>query len=171
LPVFPILSVLAYRRARELAKRLSVDVPGHATFGLVLSGLALVMLPLTLVVGLFADNAAEERTEKRIAALEARLATAAVQPNLDLTTACALAELHALKNGYADQRGKHLMQFDCGGTLGGTPSHPVLDRLAFTSDVNDKRLEVSACLEHGARWFVKELRADHACPVVTDAPR
>ena len=163
LPVFPILSILAWRRTRDLARRHSVDVPGRATFGLVLSSLALVLLPVSIVVGIVTDNASEARTAQRIGELETKVAATASAPTLDWQTACSLAELYALRNGYSEQRGKNLIQFDCGGTMSGTPARPVLDRVAFSTDVNDKRFEVSACFEKGARWSVRELRADRTC--------
>jgi hypothetical protein len=163
LPVFSIISVVSYLRARKLSRQLGADVPGLATFGFLLSVFWLVVSPAFLVWAFVRDSAAKDRADQRIAVLETQVAAGVQAATLDWATACALAELHALKTGHAGEQGKHLVHFDCVGTLGGTPARPSLDRFTFGEDNSNKRFEVAACFERGARWYVKELAAGRAC--------
>jgi hypothetical protein len=87
------------------------------------------------------------------------------QPDLDWTTACALAELHALKNGHGDERGKNFVRFDCKGKIAGTKERPMLEHFSFQSDINDDRFDVTVCFERGARWYVTEMTQGRACTV------
>jgi hypothetical protein len=164
LPIFSVLSAVWFFRARKIARQLSVDLPGRATFAVILSAFWIVTAPVFLVWAFVRDSALQERAERRILALESQLATPAQAPVLDAVTACALAELHALKSGYSGTQGKDLSHFDCPGAMSGSASRPVLDRFSFGTEHDSTRWNVAACFDRGTRWFVKELNAAHTCP-------
>jgi hypothetical protein len=163
IPVLQIVAIVSYLRARSLARQLSLDVPARATAGFWLSSAWLVLLPAFVIWAIVRDNNIEERVGARLVALDAQTKVTALQPALDWATACALAEMHALKHGHADEKGKNLVHFDCAGKLAGTPQRPMLERFSFRSDLNDKRFDVAVCFERGAKWYAKELNAGHAC--------
>jgi hypothetical protein len=164
LPVFSVLSVVSFFRARKIARQLSVDLPAKATLGGILSVFWIVTSPVFLVWAFVRDSALQERADRRILALEAQIAAPAQAPVLDGVTACALAELHALKTGYSGTKGKDLGHFDCPGAMSGSAAHPVLGRISFGTEHDNTRYSVAACFDRGTRWFVKELNAAHTCP-------
>jgi hypothetical protein len=164
LPLFSVLSLVWFFRARKLARQLSVDLPGRATFGGILSAFWLVMAPVFLTWAFVRDSQLQERADRRILALESQIAAPAQAPVLDGVTACGLAELYTLKTGYAGNKGKDLDAFDCPGAMTGSAAHPVLDRFSFGTEHDSTRYNVAVCFDRGTRWFVKELNAAHTCP-------
>lgn len=163
IPILQIVSVVSYLRARSLSRQLSEAVPWKGTMGFVLSALWLLLVPALIVFAIIRDNGLEERTDARIAVLDAQVRTSALQQKLDWATACALAEIHALKNGYGDQKGKNLIRFDCSGKTAGTPDRPMLEHFSFGSELVDERFDVAVCFERGATWYVKEMTKNHTC--------
>jgi hypothetical protein len=163
IPILQIVSVVFYARARSLAKQLSVGVPVRATTGFVLSSLSLVVLTGGIVWAIVDDNQDQERADARIAALDAQARAGALQASLDWATACALAEIHALKDGYGAEKGRNLVHFDCVGKIMQQSGRPMLEHLSFRSNTNDKKFDVAVCFEHGAKWFVSEMNESRTC--------
>jgi len=163
IPILQIVSIVSYLRARSLARQLSVSVPAQATTGLVLSSLSIILLTTGITWALVSDNRNQERADARITALHTQMKGGALQPSLDWATACALAEIHVLKDGYAGQKGRDLVHFDCVGKVTQTSGRPMLEHFSFRSDSNDKKFDVGVCFDRGAKWFVSEMNESHAC--------
>jgi hypothetical protein len=164
IPILQIISLVYYMRARSLARQASADLPAQATIGMVLSSLSLIMLIAGLTWAIVSDGNNQERADARIAALDVQTKTSALQPSLDWPTACALAEAHALKDGYAGEKGRNLVHFDCVSKVTEQSGRPMLEHFSFRSDSNDKRYDVAVCFRRDAKWFVAELNESRTCP-------
>jgi hypothetical protein len=163
IPILQIVSIVSYLRARSLARQLSVGVPAQATTGFVLSSISMILVTAGITWAIVSDNRNQERADARIVALDAQAGAGALQPALDWATACALAEIHALKDGYAGQKGRDLVHFDCVGKVTQKSGRPVLEHFSFRSDSNDKKFDVGVCFDRGAKWFVSEMNDSHVC--------
>jgi hypothetical protein len=96
---------------------------------------------------------AEERARQdRATAQQAEGArrASAQKPVLDWATACALAEIYALKNGHAGEKGKNLVHFDCTGSLAGSPDRPMLDHFASAA-IRATTTSTSPCVSNAAQ--------------------
>ncbi|HEY2407500.1 MAG TPA: hypothetical protein VGI10_15925 [Polyangiaceae bacterium] len=74
---------------------------------------------------------------------------------LDHVSACELAELYLLTNGYDGNT--HVAQFkdfECAGALKTEPSLATLEDLKFRTNSTGSLQTVAVCLKHGDRWFV-----------------
>jgi hypothetical protein len=172
IPVLQVIAVVSYLRARTLARQLSVGVPARATAGLLFSSVSLLLLVGGIVWAIVSDNLSQGRADERIAVLEAQARTGALQPSLDWATACALAEIHTLKDGIGSQKGKDLVHFDCVGKLTEQSGQPMLEHFSFRSDSKNTKWDVGVCFNRGAKWFVAEMSESHTCTpriVVTPA--
>lgn len=163
IPILQIISMVSYMRARSMARRLSVAVPAQATTGFVFSSLSLTLAVVGIVWAIVSDNNDQERADMRIAVLDGQARVGSLQPSLDWATACALAEIHALKDGYAGEKGRNLVHFDCVGKIAQAPGRPMLEHFSFRSGSNDKRFDVTVCFDRGAKWYVAEMNESRTC--------
>ena len=157
-----IAGVVLGLRGRSLAKRAGVAAPVTSTLGLALglvgTALFVVFLPWA-ILGIREDQA---KAEARIATLERELGERPASPVLEQSTACALAELHARKNGWAHNTGSSLTDFQCAGRLVTVGEAAKLEDLRFAT--GSTRFVTNACLKRGARWYVVDLRKGECAP-------
>ena len=152
-------------RARSLAKRLGVAPPARATLGLVLGIVSCVLSVAGLAYGIIQSQIDEDNASQRIAGLEKKLGTGPSARDLDPSTACALAEIHALRTGWDGRRGYSLDGFECFGKLRRSRDRAELDDFRFHPGTDPKRrFEVKVCFKRGEAWYVSEMR-DGPCPM------
>lgn len=157
-----IVAVVLGLRARSLAKRAGGLTPVTATLGVVVGVLGSATFFVFVgwaALGIRDDQA---KSAARVAALERELGDRASAPILEPGTACALAELYARKNGFQNNSGQSLRDFECGGRLSATEGAATLEDLRFAGI--DKSYATTACLKRGTKWYVKELRTKGECP-------
>ncbi len=161
-----IVGLVMGLNVKSTAKRENVIAPGTSTAAVVLGCFALALF-CSGVVLYITDS---RRTEARIATLQAKVDSAPGDAALDQPLACALTELELLKEGFAGTSGLSISGFECNGKLARTVDSAVLSDVRFRTS-SSERHNVAACLSHGARWSVKELREDGSCePRAAAAP-
>lgn len=145
-------------RARTLARELGVDVPGRGKLGYVLSIVSCVTSVVIITWAMIQSHYDQEDASERIAKLEKRVGPKVASPTLDQNTACGLAEIHLLQNGWNSHPGYSLERFQCVGKLSplGTDGADLED-FRFGWGSNDK-YEIDVCFKHGAKWYVSEVR-------------
>jgi hypothetical protein len=153
-------------RARSMAATLRAPVPAKATIGLVLGILSSLTSIGGFTTAIIQSNHDQERTDARIAVLDKQTAQAVSAPVVDNSTACALGEAYALRNGFDDHRGYTLGGFDCVGKLTTRGDAAELQDLRFKWSTSTK-YEVNVCLKRGAKWYVSEMRKDR-CPAASE---
>jgi hypothetical protein len=142
-------------RARKMAAKYGLVLPGSATLGLVLSVLGLA-LGVSTISWMIYD--ARQR-DARIQAIDAALGQSALSPTLTASTACMLAERRLLQEGYNGN--KSFDEFECTGKLEQQADRAILHTLRFK--VSGDRHVTAACLERGSRWAVSDFRAATDC--------
>jgi hypothetical protein len=162
-PIFQIVSLVLYFRAKALSRDLALELPLKAKIAFVIDIVSFVGGIVFVVWAVISDNRAQDRAAARIQALEAQTSAAAELPSLDSPTACALAELHALRNGYNGEKGYNLGDFQCVGKVAVAEERASLGAFSFKND-NSERFQVTACFTRGTKWYVKELTTAAACP-------
>jgi hypothetical protein len=170
IPLLQIISVVFYFRARAIARELSVQVPWKATVGGLLSTISFLSMTAFITWAIIRDGNLRARADARIAALSPQADDGALQSALDYRTACALAELYALKNGHFKQDGWNLVDFDCKGKLDVKNERATLTAFSFKIETNDVRHDVDVCFSRGSKWYVTELSAIHDCGASSAAP-
>jgi hypothetical protein len=160
-----VVGIVMGARARTIAAQTSAPVPGKATAGLVLGILGALWSLGFFGWAMIQSQMDEEATGERIAAIEKRVGAKASQAALSHDTACDLAEVYALRNGWAGNRGQSLKDFECVGKLTPTGDRAELEDLQFRHLGSSYR--VHACFKRGAKWYVTELR-DGACFGLSD---
>ena len=154
LPIGPIVGIILSRRARAQASAAGLS-PGRATAGFVLS-LACLALSLSAWAGAAVSLKMEADHKAQLRAQIARGASAA---ELSGSDACALAELELLGAKY---EGYNWLNHDFSCEARVVPAGDRwLVRGHFTKE--GQRVDVVACLEHGERWVVSQVRGDDAC--------
>ncbi|HKO47288.1 MAG TPA: hypothetical protein VJV79_06175 [Polyangiaceae bacterium] len=160
LPIFNVLSFLAYKRAQASAREAGAPVPTRATVGLLCSALTGVLCVgswVWMVTDIRADNA---RVDARKAELNRQITAHPPGPALDHPFACALAELHLLSNGFDGST--NMGQFhdvDCAGAVTVLNGRAEMPDFKFRVSSNDGQKSATICFKLGARWFVQEARA------------
>jgi len=160
LPIFNVLSFLAFKRAQSSAREAGAPVPTRASVGLVCSvftGLLCVGSWIWLVTDIRADNA---RVEARKTELAKQIAAHADGPVLDHPFACALAEQYVLINGYdgATNTGQ-FRDVDCAGAVTVLNGRAEMPDFKFRVSSSGSQKVATICFKLGARWFVQEARA------------
>jgi hypothetical protein len=151
-----IVGVVMGARARGMATRAGLPVPTTATAGLAL-GVFGVLSSLAFVIYMVVDIGRKtERRDARVAELEARLGDRPSAETLEHDTACGLAEVYVLRNGWGGTSGEYLQRFDCAGKLIPGEERAELDDLRFEGSTESFRANV--CFRRGAKWYVTELR-------------
>lgn len=154
-PIGPVVGLIYASRARALGKAHGFTAP---IGGLIVASAGLLLALSTWV--LVGVTAAKE--EARKSDLRKAIGTA---ENLDLTTACKLAELELLLTDY--EGFDTYSDFECEqtGDLEVKAQEATLRDIRFLKSKD--RTPLVACFRHNStRWVVKQLRADDAC----DAP-
>ena len=170
-PIFQIVSLVLFFRAKTLSRDLALELPLKAKVAFVIDIVSFVGGIVFVVWAIVSDNRAQDRAAARIGALEAQTNAASQRPSLDSPTACALAELHALRNGYSGEKGYNLGDFQCVGKVTVAGERASLGAFSFKKDTGDDRYQVTACFTLGTKWYVKELTTAAACPdMVVPAP-
>jgi hypothetical protein len=145
---------------KSAAKKEGMIPPGTSTVAVVLGCCAIALF--CVGVALYIDDS--RTRDSRIAALEAQVEGARARESLDQPTACALVELGLLQEGYSGKSGIMIQGFKCDGKLTQNAERAALADVHFaTGSSPEARHVVTACLNRGARWSVKELRADGSC--------
>lgn len=154
LPIPAGVAVFMGRRVQTRAKARGWVPPGTATAAVVLGGIGLAMFTAFAIFAAFELRA----TAQRKAELHAAIERTAQAEQLSQHTACALAELRLLEDGYADHSGSSTMSdsFECAGRLEQVGAKATLHGFSFRM-ANKPRTELDACLERGARWHIVAL--------------
>jgi len=160
LPIFNLLSFLAFKRAQASAREAGATLPTRATVGLlcsVLTGLLCVGSWVWMVTDIRADNA---RVDARKTVLSKQIAAHPEGPTLDHPFACALAEQYVLINGYDGSTNTgQFRDVDCAGTVTVANGRAEMPDFKFRVSSNGAQKTATICFKLGARWFVQEARA------------
>ena len=157
-----VVGIVQGVRARGLAAEARVAVPASAQAGLWVGILSCVMSIVFLTWASVRSDRLEDQAHARIAVLEGETRAGATAPALDAKTACGLAEIYALQNGFDGQSGHDLSVFECAGKLSGGADRAALEAFRFHYG-STKTDEATVCFERGTKWFVRQLTKD-ACP-------
>ena len=160
LPIFNVLSFLAFKRAQASAREAGAPLPTRATVGLlcaVVTGILCVGFWIWIVIDVRADNA---RLDARKNELSKQIAEHAEGPSLDHPFACALAESYVLTNGYdgATNTGQ-FRDFDCAGAVKVLNGRAEMPDFKFRVSSSGGQKTATICFKLGARWFVQDVRA------------
>jgi len=160
LPIFNVLSFLAFKRAQVSAREAGASVPTRATVGLlcsVVTGLLCVGFWVWIVIDMRADSA---RVDARKNELTKQIAAHAEGPTLDHPFACALAELYVLTNGYDGSTNTgQFRDVDCAGAVRVLNGRAEMPDFKFRVSSSENQKTATICFKLGARWFVQEARA------------
>jgi len=160
LPIFNVLSFLAFKRAQASAREAGVPLPTRATVGLLcaaFTGVLCVGCWVWLVTDIRADNA---RVDARKAELSKQIAAHPEGPALDHPFACALAEQYLLTNGYDGSTNTgQFRDVDCAGAVTVLNGRAEMPDFKFRTSSNDSQKSATICFKLGARWFVQDARA------------
>lgn len=159
-----IVGMVMGLNVKSAAKREGAVAPATSTVAVVLGCCSLL---LCLVFTALYINDSRER-DARIATLQAQVEGARSREVIDQPLACALVELRLLEDGYLDKSGIMIAAFQCDGKLEQTKDTATLSDVHFRTGSKERHV-VAACLIHGARWSVKELRADGSCAALPAA--
>ena len=175
LPVFNVLSFLAYKRAQTSARAAGVPVPSRATTGLICAAITGVLCVVCWVWMITEVHANDVRLQARKDQLNKEIAAHQVGPGLDHPLACALAELYLITNGYdgATNPGAWT-DVSCAGSLRVVGLRAELNDFKFLSSSGGKT--ATLCFKKGERWFVDNARAtscelDSAVPAMSAPAR
>lgn len=164
LPLGVVGIVLAVR-ARSLAKRLGTPPPARATLGLALGIVSSVLSVAFVVYAIVQSEHDKEEAGKRITTIEQELGPAPSAHVLERSTACGLAEIHALRTGWDGRQGYALEGFECVGKIRLQRNRATLDDFRFRiGNAPNKRFDVNVCFKRGAVWYVSDMRVG-ACPI------
>jgi hypothetical protein len=143
---------------KSAAKREGAIAPATSTVAVVLGCSAIALF--FVVVALYVNDSRER--DVRIVTLRTQLEAARSREVIDQPLACALVELGLLQDGYLDKSGIMIEAFQCDGKLEQNTEAATLSDVRFRTSSSERHV-VTACLTHGARWSVKELRPDGSC--------
>ncbi len=173
-PVFQAISVAMYFRARALARELATSVPARATAGLATSILSIAMFTAFMAWAMIRDSQLRSEADARATLLERQTSGMVTAPALDHATACGLAEMYVLRNGYKAEQGHRHEAFQCAGRLEQAEGTASLDDFQFQVESNHTQRKVTVCFRRGERWYVQDLRegscAGERTPTPTAAP-
>lgn len=153
-----IVGLVMGLNVKGAAKKEGAIAPATATVAVVLGCSAIAMF--FVVVALYLNDS--RARDARIAALRAQVETARAGETIAQPLACALVELGLLQDGYLDKSGIMIEAFQCDGRLEQSKDTATLSDVRFRTSSSERHV-VTACLTHGARWSVKELRTDGSC--------
>jgi len=160
LPIFNVLSFLAFKRAQASAREAGAALPLRATVGLlcsVVTGVLCVGCWVWLVTDIRADYA---RVDARKTELNKQIAAHPEGPELDHPFACALAEQYVLINGYDGSTNTgQFRDVDCAGAVRVSNGRAEMPDFKFRVSSNGAQKSATICFKLGARWFVQEARA------------
>ncbi|HEY2517618.1 MAG TPA: hypothetical protein VGI39_42405 [Polyangiaceae bacterium] len=155
-------------QARRLATELRESPPVQAMLGLALGALSTVGSVAFVIWAVISVQGDKDRAAHRITELEKQVATSVRAATLDHPTACALAEVYALRNGWSGQSGYSLQGFECAGKVAGTAERAQLEDLRFRAD-SAGPYATFVCFKRGDSWFVGEMRTT-TCPDMLAPP-
>jgi hypothetical protein len=157
---FPValVGLLIALDVRRAAKREQLTPPGTTSAALALSAVAALMT--VVMIALYVQDS--RARDARMAELSVLSGPGRSRVLLEQRVACALVELQLLQEGYAGKSGINIAGFQCDGRLELSGDRATLNDVRFRTGTDERRV-VTACLERGERWSVKELRADGSC--------
>jgi hypothetical protein len=160
-----IVGVVIALRAKSLAKERGLIAPGSATSGLVLGLIVPLALGGFLTLGMVLNQGMDERK----AELRKLADRSASTSTLDQKTACTLAELRLLEDGYGGVAAISIDDFDCPGKVTESGEHASLSGVRFRPG-SKPAVTVTACFNRGARWSVEKFVETGDCETrATDA--
>lgn len=160
IPVPAVVALVLAYRTQATAKRLGVSVPVQTIVAYVFGALAL----LTFTSAAISATLDARRLAQRKEALAQRIEKGAGAPSLDHDTACALAELSLLQDGWAKTSGSQIEAFDCAGKLELQGDRLALGGIRFKTSSTQPVVTVTACLARGGRWYVASMHeGDDRC--------
>lgn len=157
-----IASIVLFFRVRGIAREHSLVMPTRALVALVIS-----VLGLLTTTGVYTSFLLEQRAhQERVDQLRARLEGPRAQPTLDRATACGLAELHVLDNGFDATQGMSIKDILCPGHVVQTGETATLDAFQFRAGAATEVLRV--CLAQAPTWSVLGFRRTAGCDEPSD---
>ena len=166
LPVGSVVALLLAQRARTQARAAGLVAPSTTTAAMILGGLGLAAF--VAFAGLVAAEMRAER--ERTAQLHALTDEAAAQPELTQPTACGLAELRLIEDGWDGRTGSSVYDtFECPGRVHQDGAGAVLEGMSIRPK-RGERILFDACLERGEKWFVRALVPGGQGCAPADAP-
>jgi hypothetical protein len=153
-----IVGFVQAMRSRGLAAETKQPAPITASIGLGLGVLSLLSTVGVVVWAIVSSQHQQATADARIAQLTTQIGAQANAPTLDRATACALAEMYALRSGYAGAAGYTLHAFDCAGKLVPRGDRVELDDFRFQNGTDEAK-QAYVCFKRGGAWLVEELSA------------
>jgi hypothetical protein len=177
IPVFNVLSFLAYKRAQSSARAAGVPVPTRATTGLICAAVTGVLCVVCWIWMIAEVHANDVQLQARKDQLNKEIAAHPAGPGLDHPLACALAELYLISNGYdgATNSGAWT-DVTCAGSLRVAGLRAELNDFKFRVSSSGGSKTATICFKKGERWFVENARATSceldspAAPAASHAP-
>jgi hypothetical protein len=154
-----IVGLVLGLRARKEALQQKITVPVASTLAIVISAL---VINLSLAFGIW-FGIDQARLDDRIKELTARISARDTEEVLAQQTACDMAELRILTDGWADDSSIVIDGFDCPGKVIQRETDAELPDFSFNTS-SYARVTVTVCYKRGARWTVKAFREGAGCP-------
>ncbi len=153
LPFPSVVGIVMAIRARKMAKKHGEVIPSAATAGLVLS-----LLGLALAVGFWIFYTLDRKElDAKKASLRASLEQSVGEDALSERTACDLAELRLLEDGFRSHSGTSIKDFECPGKVKQEGELATMGDM-FIRVTGEGRVEVKACYKRGSKWIAKGFR-------------
>lgn len=153
IPICGVVAMVLSLRAKSLAKRHGLIAPAKSTVGLVVGALQ-VLVGGGAIVG---ANWLSEEHEERKQALAAELGDAPKAQALSPRTACAIAELHLVTEGFDGVDDQNIEGVRCPGRL------VVTGNTATLEDVRFSKRRCAVTLRYGSEWAVESILGGSEC--------
>ena len=155
-----VLAADAHKRARKLG----LPLPARARLALIFAGVGALLFVggwAWLITDMEKDRV---RTSARKAELSRLIASRDKLDVLPEQTACQVAELHLLTEGFeGDESTNYFVDFDCAGRLALDGEHAKLPDFRFRTSSTQPLTSVTVCFKRGSRWLVSELSRNGDC--------
>lgn len=163
-PIGPVMGIVFGLRARKLAQEHGLPNPSAASAGLTVGALGIVLsvvMWVAVAVVAVKENSQREHLKRQLASV--------TNAELDLKTACALAELELMDAQYEGFTA--LEAFDCVATADvEQDGETALLRDAHFANGGQK-IPVFACLRFHTKWTVQQVRGDDDCSAAPPPPK
>jgi hypothetical protein len=156
IPFPSVLAVLAFNRAKKLAREGEITLPTRATVGLVfglLTGMGFIAIVIAASISVHEDN---ERVAARKAELAALIAKRGSSSLLDHDFACQLAELSLLSDGFQGSTNSgEFRDLACAGALRIVKDRAELGDFKLHTSSSAPAVSATICFKRGNSWFVE----------------
>lgn len=163
LPVLSIVAIVKGFRARTLAGSIRAPAPARAIVGLVVGAFTVLGFFGFWTFAIIESQKDVAEVADRRAKMEKELADKVVLATIEHDTACKLAELHLLTEGFEGSSATYLQGFECIGKWTIAADRGALEDFRFRTGSTSPPKRTTVCFKHGLKWYLDEVRSSGPC--------